>query len=793
MKINYRKAVRELYLYKGRTVLALLGILIGIGSIGFVLTAYAILVREMNVDFMSTNPASVVLKVRNLDAAAVELVQKTGGDVTVEARKTLIARIDRGNGTFGTVYVFAVADFNRLKVDTFRLENGAFPGQAGQMALERDSLHNLPNLKRGYGEPVRVMLPGGTLTPLTLSGKVHAPGLAPASMEKYSYGYMTLEGVRALGYAGWYDEVHVVSGSNRFDRDAMRELASKVKDALRENGYVVERVDVPVPGRHPHGDQLKSLLFMLQAFTVISLVAACIIIVNLLSFIVSRQTRQIAVMKACGASTQDLVLPYLMYVVLIGVGALALSLPLSLRAGAGYAQFAANILNFRISSYGVPYWVFGIQALSAILIPVAASFYPIYQSCRITVKEGLAADHGAAASTEAPLRRMLPAFREPNAQTAIPVNNLLRKKGRTLLAVLALAAGGVLFMSAQNIVASIERTVDASMETFRYDLDVRLQGNTADATVLGALAGVEGIERAEICRLGTASFRKPDGTDSGTYRIKVLPRDSTMVKFSLLAGAGIQNSENGVVINKGLLDEEPWLRPGMSVRMAVNGVQRPVQITGIVNEVPPLPGIYMSRDSFEKRFSGLSGQNLLISLRKLSPAKQAEVSRAIEERFGAAGIEITENWNIGLLRRAFVEHLNVIVNFLSVVALLAVAVGGLSIASAIGIGITERRRELGVLRAVGVTSMQTVKLISLEVLLMGVGGWLAGLLLSLPVSAVAGDYFGQIFLHAPLNTAVSVTGALIWLAISVAVALVSGLVPALEAGRAPLGDMLAYE
>jgi len=48
MQTVYKKVLRELGHYKSRTFLTLVGIVIGIFSMGFILSAYAILNREMN-------------------------------------------------------------------------------------------------------------------------------------------------------------------------------------------------------------------------------------------------------------------------------------------------------------------------------------------------------------------------------------------------------------------------------------------------------------------------------------------------------------------------------------------------------------------------------------------------------------------------------------------------------------------------------------------------------------------------------------------------------------------------
>lgn len=793
MKTLYKKVFREVKIYMSRTLLALLGILFGIYSIGFVLSAYSILTREIDRNFMNTNPSSIVVQVSNLDENGVDIVKKLCPNTDIETRAKIQARINKDNGTYGTIYLYAVEDFMNIRVDKFKLENGLLPQGINEMALERDSLKNLPNVKNGYNETVSIMLPGGEEHEVYLSGKVHAPGLSPASMEKYSYGFLTLNSLHQLGYSGWYDEIHIVSYDNRFDREELRTMATDIKKELAICGYEVEQVDVPVPGRHPHGDQLRSFIFMLQAFTVIAFFSACIIIINLLNSIMSTQSKQIAIMKATGAKTKDITIPYFLYVFLISIVASIISIPMAKLSGNEYSNFAANTLNFNIQDYSNPAWIYIIQIVTGICIPLAASYYPIHKYCKITVREGLA---GQVDKTKGNKERK-PVFsglvRIVNTKIKIPVNNISRKSGRTIFAIMALAAGGLIFMTAQNIVASIEKTVDASMDTFHYSYDIALSGQYSFDGLQTATSMIGNIDKFEVYKSNSVLFKQPDGLETIRYIIKALPRNSKMINLQILEGSDFQNQENAIVITQGLHDNETWLQLGNTTTIIVGDKSANVLIAGIVNEVPPLPVIYINLDTYEKLFGVAGRQNILLSVLDLNSQNYLGITGEIEKAFSSQDIKIAENGNINLLRNALIEHLKVILGFLSIVSLLAVLVGGLSIASAIGINISERKREIGILRAIGSSRVNIIFMILAEVTMLDLAGWLLGLMLSYPVSVFTGNYFGQIFLHSDLNNAISTDGALLWFALSISVSIISGFIPAIKAAKSQLKETLSYE
>ena len=340
MLVIYKKVFRELILYKNRTIIALFGIIIGVFSIGFVLTSYAILNREMDKNFMSTNPASIIVKVSNLDEAGVDLIKGKNKDLVVEVRKCIQARINRGNGTYGTIYLYGIRDFEELKVDTFILEKGRLPKAPLELAIERDSLCLLPNVINGYEEEVNIKIPGCLEQKVEICGRVHAPGLPPASMEKYSYGFMSIEGLQALGAMDWYDEIHIVYPTERYNQDKLKKEAKYLQGVLAKAGYKVNEVKVPMPGKHPHHEQLESFIFLLEAFTIMSLLIACMIVGNLFNAIMNTQKKQLAIMKVTGATTWEMTKPYFIYALLLSVIAEIIALPMAL------AEHLKIIINF---------------------------------------------------------------------------------------------------------------------------------------------------------------------------------------------------------------------------------------------------------------------------------------------------------------------------------------------------------------------------------------------------------------------------------------------------------------
>jgi putative ABC transport system permease protein len=158
-----------------------------------------------------------------------------------------------------------------------------------------------------------------------------------------------------------------------------------------------------------------------------------------------------------------------------------------------------------------------------------------------------------------------------------------------------------------------------------------------------------------------------------------------------------------------------------------------------------------------------------------------------------AGFRVASSQLIEASRRVIEDHLLMVAGFLLVMAQLAIVVGGLGLASTMSLGVLERTREIGVLRAIGASPRAIMALVQTEGLVIALLSWLLAIPLSLPVSLLLGRAFGQIMIPVPLTLRPEGTALGIWLAIVVLVSIVACAWPAARAGRISVVGALAYE
>jgi putative ABC transport system permease protein len=81
----------------------------------------------------------------------------------------------------------------------------------------------------------------------------------------------------------------------------------------------------------------------------------------------------------------------------------------------------------------------------------------------------------------------------------------------------------------------------------------------------------------------------------------------------------------------------------------------------------------------------------------------------------------------------------------------------------------------------------------MEGVLMALLSWLASILLAVPVGKLLSRQVGSDFANGPLTLVYTIPGALFWLALVVVIAIVASYIPARNASRLTVRDVLAYE
>lgn len=173
----------------------------------------------------------------------------------------------------------------------------------------------------------------------------------------------------------------------------------------------------------------------------------------------------------------------------------------------------------------------------------------------------------------------------------------------------------------------------------------------------------------------------------------------------------------------------------------------------------------------------------------LSPQRRDELDALAAELLGEDLLELRRGED---LTAAYVADLDRNFAIFYAILLLTVLLAAVGILNAMVIAVMERRREIGLLRAVGLTGGQVAAMLLAESGALGALGGLAGLAVGLPLARVTAAALTEVS-HLELSFALSgrALGAVLGGAVLVSVLAV--LLPALRANRLNLSQVVRYE
>ena len=774
--------MRDALAHKGRTALAVATLVVGLVAAGALLDTWALVRRATVETYLGSHPVSATLKVEGLDAGMVAAVRGLPEVAAVRARRVAIASVDAGGGEL-TAQLFALADFGQRGIGEVEGVGGAWPPADGEVAIEKSSL---AFSQAGVGDTLAVRAGTGPRRPLRVSGVAHDVGLAPGWMDHVVYGFVTPKTMALLGLPEAFGELQLVARDANASRDEVRAIAAKARGAIEQRGGRVSEVDVPVPGRHVHAAQMDSLLLTQGAFAAMTLLVCALLVVNMMAAILASQAREIAVMKSLGARWGQVAAMYLAFAAALGLAASALSLPVAVGIGRWYAALRGEMLNFPTAPFAIPAWTLAIQVAVGALLPVAATAALVARACRMPVAAVLR-DPGIVAGDDFFVRRSAALGFLPRP-LGLALGNALRKRRRMLLTIAALAAGGTVYLAAHNLRAAVLDSVDAMFAWQRYDFVARMAEAQPATALEERAASVPGVERAEAW-VALRAQAAPEGSAPGYgFALLGVPPDSAVLKPAMVSGRWLDRSDARVIVVSRELARD---LPGDEVELVVSGLRSTWKVAGVI-DVPGQPLAYAPRASLAALRGDDRAGLVAVGLAQRAPAGELAAILRVREALEAAGMRVASTTSLREGRHAIEDHLVMVVDFLGAMAWAMIAVGGLGMASTMGLAVLERTREIGVMRALGASHLAILGLVEAEGCVIALLGWAVSLPLSLPVSGALAYAFGQVMFPVPARYLPEAAGAASWLALVLAVALAACAWPALRATRVTAARALAY-
>ncbi len=781
------KTLRDLWLNKARSLLVILAIAVGVAVYGVMATGEFILQRDLNGAYVASQPADAILRVEGADGALLAKLRQSEYVQAVEGRRIVAGKLETPSG-WTTIELHGMTDGALPTVHKLALPAGrALPQGTGSILLERSVTALIP---AAMGRPIKVQLADGSEYELVLTGLANDLAPIPSSINPTAYGYILPETLAALGQSDEPNTLYVVTTAAPKTRAAVETATTAVVAEIEQAGYQVLQASIPEPQRPLLADNLEGGMAVLRILGQLCLVLSAFLVISVMSGLVAGQIGQIGVLKAIGARTWQILVMYLAMVLILGALALILALPLSLIGAYLMAHFTAQTMDFDISGLTLSWRVVAIQSASALLLPVLAALVPISAGARRTVRQAISAVGVESKGTGVRTGWLSGA----SVLAALGVRNVFRRRLRLSLGTLALGLAGAMFISVFGTRIALQQTLAKLQAEWNYDVSIVLTAMHPAGELRDAALSTPGVIAAEAW--GMVDGRSLFGDDrlSGSLTIIGAPVDTQFARPVIEAGRWLQDGEPGTIFLNGDaagMVAHPGL--GETLRLRFASGDRDYVVVGRGARMFT-PAAYVAYPDFESLVGapGLANR-VVVRTTTNTAAGQAAIEAALVDEFARRGLEIARADTLARLRQTTSAQLQTIVVLLLVMASLIAVVGGMGLATTLSLNLLERRREIGVLRAIGARNRAIRRLVVAEALAMAIIGYLISLLLMLPISLALGKTLGVSILYRPLDFVFSWLGLFLWIILILLIALVASLAPAQNAVRMAVNETLSFE
>jgi len=376
--------------------------------------------------------------------------------------------------------------------------------------------------------------------------------------------------------------------------------------------------------------------------------------------------------------------------------------------------------------------------------------------------------------------------------------SLTRRRGRFVFTLLGIMIGMAAFVTFMTLGGSLKSQIERESAALGANLVVTPKGSCAYEQV-SILTGEQlptNITREEV-----ATIRAIDGMQAIPYLAErsaidnrpvsvmgILPAETRIFKnWTLAAGAYFPAEAAGGAVLGSVLAERFGLAPGSEVR--IRGEQIPVlgvlQETGGKDDLT----VFLSLPVAQQ----LYGQQGLVSYVAVRVDRLDQVEAYANKIKDKVSLGVVSDKQMRSSVLSIVGTVNITLQLIAAVAILAAAFG---IVNTMMTATYERKREIGILQAMGATRGGVFRLFLLESgiygLLGGIGGAILGALVAIFATPLIGQNAATSFVKGSQSSLdpMMFAGAILF---STLVAMVAGLYPAVKASKLSPVEAISYE
>ncbi len=363
---------------------------------------------------------------------------------------------------------------------------------------------------------------------------------------------------------------------------------------------------------------------------------------------------------------------------------------------------------------------------------------------------------------------------------SLVLSNIAHRPARTAVSILGTAVGVLLIVFTVGLARGLLQERGKREANIRAEIMVRASGSLGfggtspfvlPVSRAAEIAAIQGV------RLTTPLGQAVDRSDAG-FGSRLID-GINFDEYAELAGITMREGRKLISGDEAIVDPV-WQQNRQAVQgSTVQLFERPFKIVGVYN--PPGGGRIKIPLATMQEQEGAQGRASAILVACINPAEQEEVAARIQSKFDDQQVILMRD--LPELYATGVPALNV---FLKVVVAIAAAISTLVILLAMYTTVTERTRQIGILKALGMSKPAIAWVIEQEAIIVSFLGVVAGVLLT---------YAARFAVMRTTSLTVQIEPR--WILIALLVGLVGGsvgaLYPALRAARQDAVEALSYE
>jgi putative ABC transport system permease protein len=719
-------------------------------------------------------PGSVVGQLAEVEGVASASGFVRGAAQPLDGRGRLVG----GTNSFA----FGIGWIDEAKANPFNIVAGRAPAADDEIALGRTTFRLG---KFALGDQVRIQSRNPTKT-YTLVGEMRF-GSADSPAGAHVTAFTPAEADRVFSTDGQVNDVFLVAETG-ITAEQLKANVTAAADGFDARLEVLTGAEIAAKEASEFRDQLENFTKFLAAFSLLALVIGGFVIFNTFSIIITQRRRELALLRAVGAERRQVTVAVLVEAVVIAVtGSL-----LGLAAGIGLAWLVRagfDLAGIQIPAQSLvlaPRTV-SLALGAGMLVTVGAAVYPAIRASQVPPVEAMreaafearrlsslrlvagalvlavaiavlvwglsydgVGDTGVIrvmASFVLVMILMLPLVGpnlvRPFARSAgkpldgrgmsghLARQNAMRSPRRTALTSYALAVGlalvGLIAVFASSFNALIDTAIDGQL---KGDYVIQADGvRGISPEIARQIRTVEGVQASTAFRLGRVQYEDEEGRDN-PFLVAFDPQVvDQLVEIPMAEGRISDVGDDEIAVDKVEAEANGWkIGDKIPVTFRDTGRQE-LRLAALIDAsrfraFTQGAGRIVSLDTYGRNVTDVFDFQVYV---KAAPGTDLDALydrlAGVIEPYGAA----TLTDQVGF-RQTVRDQIDPFVYFIYGLLFISILIAGVGVANTMKLSVSERTRELGLLRAVGMVRGQARTMVRWESVLISVFGALVGML-----------------------------------------------------------------